>query len=95
MDRDVASQTVGAPKSGLTKRLLASIDGLGNRVSFVLLPGYCHDTVGVVNVIQDLHLDGLIAVKGVDVNRIVKELDAPRQDRDLAAPATPRVTRDR
>jgi transposase len=48
---------------------------LGNLVSFELLPGQRHDTIGVASLIDTTTFGGLIADKAFDVNWIVEELD--------------------
>jgi transposase len=44
-------------------------------VSFELLPGQRHDTIGVASLIDTITFGGLIADKAFDVNWIVEELD--------------------
>ena len=41
------SQASGRSKSGMTTKILALTDALGNLVRFELLPGNRHDTIGV------------------------------------------------
>src|SRR5215213_11352481 len=45
--RGTSSQAIGRSKGGLTTKILALTDALGNLVRFVLLPGQRFDTVGV------------------------------------------------
>ncbi len=54
---------------------MALTDALGNLVSFELLPGQRHDTVGVAPLIHAATFGGLIADKAFDVNWITEELD--------------------
>ena len=61
---------------GLTTKILALTDALGNLVRFELLPGQRHDTVGVAPLIEDVAFGGLIADKAFDASWIVAELDA-------------------
>ena len=44
-------------------------------MSFELLPGQRHDTIGVASLIDTTTFGGLIADKAFDVNWIVEELD--------------------
>jgi transposase len=70
------SQAIGRSKGGMTTKILALTDALGNLVRFVLLPGQRFDTVGVPPLIEGLAFDALIADKAFDSNAIIAELDA-------------------
>ncbi|HXR94063.1 MAG TPA: IS5 family transposase [Steroidobacteraceae bacterium] len=69
------SQAIGRSKGGLTTKILALTDALGNLVRFVLLPGHRYDTIGVAPLIQDIEFEGLIGDKAFDTNWIIGELD--------------------
>jgi transposase len=66
------SQAIGRSKGGMTTKILALTDALGNLVRFVLLPGHRFDTVGVAPLIHGLAFGGLIAA--FDSNSIIAEL---------------------
>ena len=51
--RGTQSQAIGRSKGGMTTKILALTDALGNLVRFVLLPGQRFDTVGVAPLIED------------------------------------------
>ena len=81
------SQAIGKSKGGMTTKILALTDALGNMVRFVLLPGQRFDTVGVAPLIKDIEFGGLIAPchglqanhcratdKAFDSNTIIEEL---------------------
>ncbi len=72
------SQAIGRFRGGLTTKILALTDALGNLVRFVLLPGQRHDTVGVAPLIQGNEFEGLIADKAFDANWIIDELNDRR-----------------
>ena len=55
------SQAIGKSKGGMTTKILALIDALGNLVDFNLLPGQRFDTVGVAPLIKGVTFAGLIA----------------------------------
>src|ERR1700730_12621981 len=74
--RGTQSQAIGRSKGGMTTKILALTDALGNLVRFVLLPGQRFDTVGVPPLIDGLAFDALIADKAFDSNTIIAELDA-------------------
>ena len=61
--RGTPSQAIGRSKGGMTTKILALTDALGNLVRFVLLPGF--DTVGVAPLIDDLAFEGFIADKAL------------------------------
>ncbi|WP_148259246.1 IS5 family transposase [Polymorphum gilvum] len=69
------SQAIGRSKGGMTTKILALTDALGNLVRFVLLPGHRFDTVGVPPLIEGLSFDALIADKAFDSNAIIADLD--------------------
>ena len=45
--RGTQNQAIGRSKGGMTTKILALTDALGNLVRFELLPGHRFDTVGV------------------------------------------------
>ncbi|MBC7586147.1 MAG: IS5 family transposase, partial [Tardiphaga sp.] len=74
--RGTQNQAIGRSKGGMTTKILALTDALGNLVRFVLLPGQRFDTVGVPTLIDGLAFDALIADKAFDSNAIIADLDA-------------------
>jgi transposase len=54
---------------------VALVDGLGNLVRFILLPGQRHDSIGVPPLIEGITFDVLIGDKGFDNNALRAELD--------------------
>ncbi|WP_456662849.1 IS5 family transposase [Bradyrhizobium sp. LB13.1] len=70
------SQAIGRSKGGMTTKILALTDALGNLVRFVLLPGQRFDTVGVPPLIEGLAFNALIADKAFDSNAIIAEVEA-------------------
>src|SRR6478609_213801 len=73
--RGTQSQAIGRSKGGMTTKILALTDALGNLVRFVLLPGHRFDTVGVAPLIDGLAFGGFIADKAFDSNSIIAELN--------------------
>ena len=69
------NQAIGRSKGGMTTKILALTDALGNLVRFVLLPGQRFDTVGVEPLIKGLSFDALIADKAFDSNSIIADLN--------------------
>src|SRR2546429_4902945 len=74
--RGTQSQAIGRSKGGMTTKILALTDALGNLVRFVLLPGQRFDTVAVPPLIEGLAFDALIADKAFDSSSIIADLDA-------------------
>ena len=73
--RGTESQAIGRSRGGLTTKIVALTDALGNLVRFVLLPGQRYDTIGVAPLIEGVEFGGLIADKAFDANWIVAELN--------------------
>src|SRR4051794_40225259 len=73
--RGTSSQAIGRSKGGLTTKILALTDALGNLVRFVLLPGQRFDTVGVPPLLEGLAFDALIGDPAFDSNDIVADLN--------------------
>src|SRR5829696_1790639 len=73
--RGTQSQAIGRSKGGMTTKILALTDALGNLVRFVLLPGQRFDTVGVPPLIEGLAFGGLIADMAFDSNAIIADLN--------------------
>jgi len=69
------SQAIGRSRGGLTTKIVALVDALGNLVRFVLLPGQRHDSVGVAPLLTDLDFAALLADKAFDSDGFRTELD--------------------
>ena len=69
------SQAIGRSKGGMTTKILALTDALGNLVRFRLMPGQRHDSVEVPPLIDGITVDGLIADNAFDSNALVAELN--------------------
>ncbi len=72
--RGTQGQAIGKSRGGLTTKILALTDALGNLVRFVLLPGQRYDTIGVAPLIKGVEFGGLIADKAFDSNAIIADL---------------------
>src|ERR1700751_3660823 len=64
--RGTQNQAIGRSRGGLTTKIVALVDALGNLARFVLLPGQRHDSIGVEPLITGVDLDALIADKAFD-----------------------------
>ena len=76
VQKGAQSQAIGRSKGGLTTKIVALTDALGNLVRFVLLPGQRFETAGVPPLIDGIAFGALIADKSFDSNAIIAELDA-------------------
>jgi transposase len=59
---------IGRSRGGLTTKIMALVDALGNLIRFVLLPGQRHDSIGVEPLITGLDFEALIGDKAFDNN---------------------------
>ncbi len=65
----------GRSKGGMTTKILALTDALGNLVRFRLMPGHRFDTVGVPPLLNGIAFGGLIADKAFDSDAILADLN--------------------
>jgi transposase len=72
--RGTQSQAIGRSKGGMTTKILALTDALGNLVRFVLMPGHRFDTVGAARS-STVWPNGFIADKAFDSNSIITDLN--------------------
>jgi transposase len=84
-------QAIGRSRGGLTTKIVALVDALGNLARFVLLPGQRHDSVGVEPLISGGEFDALIADKAFDIDWIRADLN----DRGARAVIPPKADRAR
>ena len=83
------ANAIGRSRGGLTTKIVALVDALGNLVRFVLLPGQRHDTIGVAPLIEGVSFDALLGDKAFDADWLRAHLD----DRGAAAVIPPRSNR--
>jgi len=83
------TNAIGRSRGGLTTKIVALVDALGNLVRFVLLPGQRHDIVGVAPLIDGVSFDALLGDKAFDADWLRADLD----DRGAAAVIPPRSNR--
>src|SRR4051794_31067173 len=84
-----ATNAIGRSRGGLTSKIVALVDALGNLVRFVLLPGQRHDTVGVAPLIDGVSFGALLGAKPFDADWLRADL----ADRAAAAVIPPRSNR--
>ena len=73
--RGTQNQAIGKSRGGLTTKIVALADALGNLARFVLIPGQRHDSIGVEPLITGVDFDALIADKAFDNNALRASLD--------------------
>lgn len=82
-------QAIGRSRGGLTTKIVALVDALGNLVRFVLLPGQRHDTVRVAPLIEGVSFEALLGDKAFDADWLRADLD----DRGAVAVIPPKSNR--
>ncbi|MFC7543470.1 IS5 family transposase [Siccirubricoccus deserti] len=87
--RGTRSQAIGRSRGGLTTKIVALVDALGNLVRFILLPGQRHDSVGVQPLIEGVVFGALLGDKAFDIDWLRAELDG----RGAAAVIPPKANR--
>ncbi|WP_425525922.1 IS5 family transposase [Vandammella animalimorsus] len=70
------SQAIGRSRGGMSTKILALCDALGNLVKFVLMPGQRHDSRGVRELIDGMKLGALLADKAFDADWLIQQLQA-------------------
>src|ERR687898_3024991 len=83
------NQAIGRSRGGLTTKIVALVDALGNLVRFVLLPGQRHDSLGVAPLISGIDFGALLGDKAFDAAGFRTELD----NRDAVAVIPPKANR--
>ena len=72
--RGASGQAIGRSRGGLTTKILALTDALGNLVRFVLLPGQRHDLQGIKQLLEGVDLKALLADKAFDADWLKQRL---------------------
>ena len=76
-------------RGGLTTKIVALVDALGNLMRFLLLPGQAHDMKGVAPLIKGVSFDALLADKAFDADWLLEDLD----ERGATAVIPPKANR--
>jgi transposase len=63
-------------RGGLTTKIVALVDALGNLVKFLLLPVQAHDMKGFAPLIEGVSFDALLADKAFDTDWLLQDVDA-------------------
>ena len=73
-------QAIGRSRGGLTTKIVAPVDALGNLARFVLLPRQTYDLFGVKSLIQDVEFNMFLSDKVFDADRLRAELNERRAE---------------
>jgi transposase len=88
-------QAIGRSRGGLSTKIHALVDALGNPVDFHLTGGEAHDLVGADHLLPSMQADTLIADKAFDANeRVLEPLAAARKTAVIPPRANRTVLRD-
>ena len=66
-------QAIGHSRGGLSTKIHALVDALGNPLAFLLTPGQAHDLVGADALLPQMAADRLIADKAFDADTRVRQ----------------------
>jgi len=88
-------QAIGRSRGGLSTKIHAMVDALGNPVGLFLTGGQAHDLVGADHLLPDLNADTLIADKAYDADkRVIEPLAGTGKGVVIPPKANRRVARD-
>jgi transposase len=74
--RNLSDQAIGRSRGGLTTKIHARVDALGNPTEFFLTAGQVHDLAGAEVLLTDIETGAVIADKAYDAEeRVVKPLE--------------------
>ena len=74
--RGTQRQAIGRSRGGLTTKIVALVDALGNLVRFLLLPAQAHDIKGVSPLIRGIRFGARLADTVFDANWLLEKQDA-------------------
>ena len=66
-------QAIGHSRGGLSTKIHALVDALGNPLAFLLTPGQAHDLVGADALLPQMTAERLIADKAFDADQRVRQ----------------------
>ncbi|MGC2833935.1 MAG: IS5 family transposase [Methylocella sp.] len=67
-------QAIGRSRGGLTTKIHALVDALGNPVALMLTPGQAHDLAGAEPLLDDIEPQALIGDKAYDADVLIETL---------------------
>src|SRR6476661_5610099 len=87
------AQAIGRSRGGLTTKIHALVDALGNPVELMLTPGQAHDLACAEPLIDNADPQALIGDKGYDADRFVEILAKRRITPVIPPTANRKITR--
>jgi transposase len=87
--KDGEDQAIGRSRGGLTTKIHAAVDALGNPVALSLTAGQVHDITQAEPLLEDLAPEAVIADKSYDSDAFVERLEA----RDITPVIPPKANR--
>ena len=72
--RKNGEQAIGRSRGGLTTKIHALVDALGNPVALRLTPGQAHDLASAGSLLDDVEPQALIGSKAYDADRLIETL---------------------
>ncbi len=87
--KETRNQAIGKSRAGLTTKIAALVDALGNLVRFVLLPGQRHDIISFDALMAGIACPAFIGDKAFDANRLRKSQAVPSANRGSGGVPSP------
>ena len=76
-EKNGQDEAIGRSKGGLSTKIYALVDALGNPLAFLLTPGQAHDLAGADALLPQMAADTLLADKAFDADqRVIEQLAA-------------------
>jgi transposase len=93
--KDGEDQAIGRSKGGLSTKIHALVDALGNPLGFILTPGQAHDLQGADALLPDMAAEALLADKAFDADeRVIEPLLARGKSVVIPPKSNRKVQRD-
>jgi len=93
--KDGEDQAIGRSKGGLSTKIHALVDALGNPLDFILTPGQAHDLEGADALLPDMAAATLLADKAFDADaRVIEPLLARGKSFVIPSRSNRKVQRD-
>ena len=88
------NEAIGRSKGGLSTKIHALVDALGNPLAFMLTPGQAHDLEGADALLPQMAADTLLADKAFDDKRVIEPLLAAGKTAVIPPKSNRKIQRD-
>ena len=89
------NEAIGRSKGGLSTKIHALVDALGNPLAFMLTPGQAHDLEGADTLLPQMAADTLLADKAFDADkRVIEPLRAAGKTAVIPPKSNRKIQRD-